>query len=128
MLVLSRTFAAGLIAAGAASILFAAKPLPSDALHAELLNRVAGPPQRCVELRRITATRALGKDLLFMEGSAVKFHTISPACPDSRGFALVTSTSYGRLCKGDLVGFIDVESGIEKGSCEVGEFTPYRRQ
>ena len=124
----SRILLAGLVAAGVATALFAARPAPIEALHDELGNRIAGPPQRCVELRRITATRALGKDLLFMEGSAVKFHTVSPACPASRGFALVTSTSYGRLCKGDLVGFIDVESGIEKGSCEVGEFTPYRRQ
>jgi hypothetical protein len=118
----------GVATVGAGSILYASTT-PAQALEKEIGNWVAGPPQRCIDMRFVTDSRALGDTMLFKVRSAVKYRTDSIGCPTtSVGMTLVTNRSHNVLCKGDIVGLVDLENGIEKGACHVGEFTPYRRK
>jgi hypothetical protein len=121
--------AAGLVAAGAASVLYAATRTPTEELNGEIGTWIAGSPQQCIDLRRVTASRALGDTMLFKVRSAIKYRTTSPGCPSAKvGATLVTNPDSVHLCKGDIVGLVDLENGMQEGSCEVGEFTPYTRK
>jgi hypothetical protein len=123
-----KILAAGIVTAGAASALYAATRTPAEELDKEIGSWVAGAPQECIDLRRVTASRALGETMLFKVRSAIKYRTDSPGCPAAKvGASLVTNPNSVHLCKGDIVGLVDIENGIQEGSCEVGEFTPYKR-
>lgn len=120
---------AGLFAAGAASVVYAASRTPAEELDREIGSWVAGPPQGCIDLRRVTASRALGDTMLFKVRSAIKYRTDSPGCPAAKiGATLVTNPDNSHLCKGDIVGLVDLDNGIQEGSCAVGEFIPYKRK
>lgn len=120
---------AGLFAAGAASVVYAASRTPAEELDREIGSWVAGPPQECIDLRRVTASRALGDTMLFKVRSAIKYRTDSPGCPAAKiGATLVTNPDSSHLCKGDIVGLVDLDNGIQEGSCAVGEFIPYKRK
>ena len=41
--------------------------------------------------------------------------------------ALRTKTTTGQLCRGDIVSVFDATSGIEYGSCGLGDFVEYRK-
>jgi hypothetical protein len=121
--------AAGVVTVGAASILYAATRTPDEDLDRELGAWVAGAPQECIDLRRVTASRALGDTMLFKVRSVVKYRTNSLGCPGAKvGATLVTNPSSIHLCKGDIVGLVDLDNGFQEGSCEVGDFTPYTRK
>lgn len=67
--------------------------------------------------------------MLFKVRSALKYKTSSPGCRSAKvGATLVTNPNRIHLCKGDIVALVDVENGIQEGSCDVGEFTPYTRK
>jgi hypothetical protein len=115
--------------AGAASALYAASRTPAEEMDREIGTWVAGPPQECIDLRKVSASRALGDEMLFKVRSAIKYRTSSVGCPAAKvGATLVTNPNSIRLCKGDPVGLVDVENGIQEGSCQVGEFVPYKRK
>ena len=102
---------------------------PQERIDKELGGWVAGPPERCVDLRKITATAAYGDTMLFKVRSAIKYRTQSTGCPAARvGLSIVTNTDYAKLCSGDAVGLMDLENDMVAGSCMVGEFTPFRRK
>lgn len=123
-----KLFAVGVAAVGAGSILYAATT-PAQALEKEIGGWVAGAPQRCIDMRFVSGSRALGNTMLFKVRSAIKYRTETRGCPaDSAGLTLVTNRSHHLMCQGDTVGLVALESGIEKGACQVGEFTPYRRK
>ena len=120
--------AAGLLAVAGSTIAFAAKS-PEQALEKELGGWVAGEPVRCIPLRRITASRALGDVMLFKVRSSIKYRTPTVGCPAQRvGLTLMTNPGSTNLCKGDVVGMWDLENDIQEDSCQVGEFTPYTRK
>ena len=101
---------------------------PQERLDKEIGGWVAGPPERCIDLRRVTATAAYGDTMLFKVRSSTKYRTDSAGCPAQRvGLTVVTNPDHTRLCSGDAVGLEDLDNGITEGSCQVGEFTPYRR-
>ena len=119
---------AGAIAAGAASILYARAQ--AEEFDRELGDWVvAGPPQECIDLRKVTATRAIGGTMLFKVRSSIKYRADSAGCP-AAGVAssVVMDHDNVHLCKGDTVGLQDLENEIPEGSCQVGEFVPYKRQ
>jgi hypothetical protein len=49
-------------------------------------------------------------------------------CPELKfSRALITRTTSNQLCRGDIATVFDTVSGIQFGSCGLGDFTPYRR-
>ena len=42
-------------------------------------------------------------------------------------YTLVTRSSGGSLCSGDIAQVMDVSTGMTVGSCALGDFIPYRR-
>ena len=115
----------------------AAKPLSERTPQAEaaltqaLAGRVAGAPQSCIALFGMGATRIIDRRTILFEGpgGVIWRNDIPQACaglaPDR---AIVTRTSTGMLCSGDIVRIIDPPSATTFGSCGLGKFTPYRKQ
>ena len=91
----------------------------------------AGPATNCVNLRDIRGNRSIGEGVILFEGLGNALYVNRPAagCPEVRpGRTLVTRTSSGQLCRGDIATVVDPVSGIEYGGCGLGDFIPYRRQ
>lgn len=115
----------------------AAKPLSEPTPQAEaalaraLEGRVAGAPQSCIALFDMGSTRIIDRRTILFEGpgGVIWRNDIPQACaglaPDR---AIVTRTSTGMLCSGDIVQVIDRPSAVTLGSCGLGKFTPYRKQ
>ncbi len=101
------------------------------ALAAMLSKRIAGPPQDCVSEVDLGGNKSYGRGaILFGDRSGDVVYVNRPAagCPDlGVGQALKTRTTTTQLCRGDIVTVFDPVSGIEFGSCTLGQFTPYRR-
>lgn len=115
-----------LAAAGIGTIAYAASP--DEKLDKEIGGWSAGAPERCIDLRRVTATAAFGDTMLFKVRSSIKYRTDSAGCPAARvGLTIVAEHDHNRLCSGDVVSLQDLDNDIVEGSCAVGEFTPYRR-
>ena len=105
-----------------------ASSTPDEKLEKEIGGWVASPPERCIDMRKVTSTNVYGDAMLFKVRSAIKYRTDSSGCPAQRvGLTIVTNSDHGRLCSGDVVGLQDLENGTVEGSCAVGEFMPYRR-
>ena len=101
---------------------------PQERLDKEIGGWMAGPPERCIDLRRVTATAAYGDTMLFKVRSSIKYRTESSGCPAQRvGLTITTNSDHGKLCSGDVVGLQDIDNDMIEGSCQIGEFTPYRR-
>lgn len=102
----------------------------SASLAAALEGRVAGPPVDCVSQRDLRGNRSAGEGAVIFDGPGDMIYVNRPpaGCPElDVGRALVTRTTTGRLCRGDIVTVVDTASSIQYGSCGLGEFTPYRR-
>ena len=98
---------------------------------ADALNgRVAGTPQACVSQRDLSGNRSAGEGAIIFDGLGDTIYVNRPpsGCPilDS-GRTLVTRTTSGQLCRGDIVSVVDASSNTQFGSCGLGDFTPYRR-
>ena len=97
----------------------------------ELAGRIAGRPQNCLPIRstaNVVAARA--GTLLFREGAMVYASEIGGGCSAlaDNHYTLVTENFGGALCRGSLARVVDLTSGgITRGSCVLGNFTPYRR-
>ncbi len=93
--------------------------------------REAGPPRSCVPQRDLAGNRSVGDAaIVFQTRSRNLVYVNRPAagCPEIRsGYALRTRTTINQLCSGDIVEVFDPVSGFSRGSCGLGEFTPYRR-
>ena len=100
-------------------------------LAAALSGRIAGPPQDCVNQLDLGGNRSYGRDVILFSGrtnDVVYVNRPAGGCPDLySGRALKTKSTTTRLCRGDIVTVFDPFSGVEFGSCGLGEFTPYRR-
>jgi hypothetical protein len=112
-----------------------AESTPDDEarLAAEIEGRVAGEPVSCVPMRNLGGNRSVGERAIVFD-SAVGSSTIyvnrpAAGCPNLRGgYALRVRTTSSQLCRGDIAGVFDPVSGVEIGSCALGDFTPYRRR
>ncbi|MDQ4087538.1 MAG: hypothetical protein M3177_05960 [Pseudomonadota bacterium] len=96
-----------------------------------LAGRTAGPPQACVEMRRVRSSRSIGDDAILFEGSTsdiVYVNRPAGGCPGLQmGRSIRTRTTATSLCRGDIVTPFDPVSGAEHGGCGLGDFIPYRR-
>lgn len=131
-----KTYAALLLAAVAAGCTAnAGAPVEMSAaartqLAEELRGRVAGPPQSCVQQRRVRGNRSVGEGAIIFEtqGRGLIYVNRPPGgCPELNfSRALIIRTPSTNLCSGDIATVADLSSGITYGSCGLGEFTPYR--
>jgi hypothetical protein len=90
----------------------------------------AGPPVACVNQRDLGGNRSAGDAIIFEGRSRDMLWVNRPAggCPElDFGRALITRTTTGQLCRGDIATVFDPVSGTEYGACGLGDFTPYRR-
>ncbi len=98
---------------------------------AELAGLVPGQPQNClsnVRTNNIVAER--GGTLLFRDGTTVYANETGGGCEGlvSNNYTLVTENFGSALCRGSLARVVDLTSnGITRGTCVLGQFTPYRR-
>ena len=98
-------------------------------LNRTLAGRVAGPPMTCLppygRQEMITVDQ---NTILFRSGSTVYRNDLrSGGCANLGGsYSLVTRSSSGRLCSGDIAQVADIRNGITVGSCVLGDFVPYR--
>ncbi len=94
-----------------------------------LAGMTPGQPAACITLRDIRDTTLSrdGETILF-EGRGNLVHVTRPTggCSGTAMDYLQTRSTTGRLCDGDLVRVFGTD-GIERGTCSVRMFTPYRR-
>lgn len=92
---------------------------------------VSGPTVACVSQRDLEGNRSVGEGAILFEsrGSGVYVNRPRAGCPELKfGRGLQTRTPITRLCEGDIARVVDFSTGMEYGSCGLGEFTPYRRR
>ncbi|MBV9929629.1 MAG: hypothetical protein JO013_01635 [Alphaproteobacteria bacterium] len=90
----------------------------------------SGPPQSCVQLRDLRGNRSAGDAIVFDGQTSGTLYVNRPpgGCPSlDFGRALVTRTSVGALCRGDIADVFDPVARITYGGCGLGEFVPYKR-
>jgi hypothetical protein len=123
---------AGVAAAGCTT---EGPPAPTAAqqagLDAALVGRTEGKPVPCVDLFLMQGNHGYGEGTILFEGKSKNIVWLNhpPAgCPDLNPFrALRSRTPANHLCRGDIVTIFDPSSGVEYGSCGLGDFIPYRR-
>lgn len=102
-----------------------------QSVDAALAGFRAGEPTNCLPNNRSFSSRRVGEStVLFRVGPGELWRNDLPReCAGiNSAAALVTQTPVGRLCRGDIVNFIDLRTGIQLGSCPLGQFVPYRRE
>jgi hypothetical protein len=90
----------------------------------------AGPSRSCVQLRELRGNRSAGEAIVFDGQTSGTLYVNRPpgGCPTLEfGRALVTRTSMGELCRGDIADVIDPVSHTTYGGCGLGDFEPYKR-
>jgi hypothetical protein len=121
------------------SAVMAASPTKSESereakqaivLEKALAGRVAGKPQGCITLSRITRSQTISENAIIYRESNNKLYVNNPrgGCTGLReGRALITRIPTDRLCSGDIARVVDLTVGFEGPSCVLGEFTPYTK-
>ncbi len=131
-----RLILALLAAAALATPVFADRPLSArDAARLEkrLAGRTPGKPVSCIPGRQNMHVEQYGeRTLLYTDGAANSspLYRNDPAggCNQAgRGYAIVSRTTIGQVCSGDIIQIRDQRLGIDYGSCVLGRFTPYSR-
>ena len=86
-----------------------------------------GEPRTCLMTTQIRSTRGLsdGAILFRTSGGDLYRNELPNRCPGARrdaAFSYRVPTS--QLCRGEILRFFDPTSGMEYGSCGLGEFVP----
>lgn len=128
-----------LLAAGAGAISFSslpAKESPSaksaEKLAKALEGRTAGQPAMCVPNLHGQARMQVIDDgtILFRDGSTIYLQRPAGGCPgiESRGYTLVSrKVGQHQICRGDIQQLVELQTGIQGGTCVFSEFIPYRK-
>lgn len=122
--------ATALLAASAAT---ADKPRQTDEQQFAALTAglTPGTPTECLDNLQVrnggTSLKAIGDKLIYRVNRKLLYVSdTSGGCENvARGDALVTRTSYSRLCRGDIAETFDLPARIPSGSCSFGAFTRY---
>lgn len=127
------------LAAAAGAISFSslpAKEAPSaksaQKLATALQGRTAGQPTNCVPNLHGQVKMNVIDDgtILFRDGSTVYLQRPAGGCPglESRGYTLVSRrVGQHQICQGDIQELVDLQTGIQGGSCVFSDFVPYRK-
>ena len=99
---------------------------------AQLLNgKVAGPPESCLPNWQTRQMTVISDDLIVFQASPGRIWVQRPqnSCTLLAGgrYALVTRSSTGSLCRGDIAQVVDPLNHTTVGSCVIGDFMPYVR-
>jgi hypothetical protein len=127
-----------LLVGGLAASCTMGPPPPPQPMHAAqsdkamrlLAGKVAGPPQDCIST--INANDMVWLDhstVAFKRGSNLVYvNHFNGGCDNyADRYALVTRQVTGQLCRGDIAQLVDPVAHYALGSCNFGEFIPYRR-
>jgi len=99
--------------------------------NSELAGLTPGRAQNCLPLRSTASiVAARGGTLLFREGRTVYATETGGGCAAAADgtYALVTDNFGGSLCSGTVARVVDLTAqGMLRGTCVLGDFTPYRR-
>ena len=119
---------AGVAVAGS-SPAAADRPSEQARLARKLTGFTAGAPVDCIRSYPARAVDSFGGKILY-EVSYRFFYLneTSGGCGDlGAGDRLVTISTSGRPCAGDIARTVRQNDGAITGSCRLGAFTPYRR-
>lgn len=97
-------------------------------LDKALAGKSAGPARDCIELRDIENSTVIGGSIVYKVSRKTLYRNdLEGGCQLSRHDPTLVNRVFGaRLCRGDLVSTIDLQSGFEGPHCVLGAFTPYR--
>ncbi|MET4896145.1 hypothetical protein RN629_03100 [Sphingomonadaceae bacterium jetA1] len=101
------------------------------ALARDLRGLVAQKPTQCISQYQTQQMRAYGPTIVYTVSPRLKYVSRTQGgCEGvgegARNDILVTRTSTGQLCAGDIAQTVDRTSGFFTGSCSFGPFVPYR--
>ena len=118
----------------ALALLAASAPTAAEApalgpkLKARLQDRVAGEPVSCVPVSSRTRTSVLDRNAIIVWRGQETYYVNFPGCSTLReDRALIIDGDQKRVCEGDAMMVMNLETGITYGSCEMGPFIPYAR-
>ena len=107
---------------------------PDPKVEAELAKalagRVPGKPQSCIPNSANMNVRQIGANTLIYSkfGSTIWRNDPPGGCIGAgRGYALISRSTTGSACRGDIVTIRDMVAGIDQGSCALGDFVPYTK-
>jgi hypothetical protein len=103
-------------------------PAIGPKLQARLKGRVAGEPVSCVPVSSRSRTSVVDRNAILISRGQETYYVNFPACSTLReDRALVIDADKRRVCEGDDMMIMNLETGITYGSCEMGPFIPYAR-
>ncbi|MDB5699063.1 MAG: hypothetical protein JWN69_1867 [Alphaproteobacteria bacterium] len=106
-------------------------PAEQASLDSVLAGRTPRAPVSCVNLRDVHANRGFGEGVILFEGPTKRTVYVNRppgGCPELNPFrALRVKTTTTQICRGDIVSVFDATSGIDYGSCGLGDFVEYRK-
>ncbi|MEK9211418.1 hypothetical protein [Sphingomonas sp. 2378] len=102
-------------------------------LTAALRGLTPGKPTQCIGQYTTRQVNAYGPTIVYTISPRLKFVSqTAGGCEGigqrSRNDILVTRTTTGQLCSGDIAQTVDRTSGFFTGSCSFGAFVPYRKE
>lgn len=95
-----------------------------------LAGRVAGPPQRCINLAAANDGPSIvdARTILYRQGPRLYRTGPRGSCPALRPFTtLIVEVFGGQLCANDRFRVLEPGSGIPSATCLFTEFTPYTK-
>ena len=98
-------------------------------LQTMLRGAVPGKPTSCLPLIDTSDSQKIeGVGILYGHGRQSYVMRFQDGCPElGPADAIVTSTPSGHLCRGDIAQIVEPTAAIPRGTCVVGDFTPYTR-
>jgi hypothetical protein len=105
------------------------RPTPEAQLQRALAGLTPGATTDCLPPYRRAQSTGYGSTIVYTVSRGLKYRSdTSGSCASvGRGDVLVTRTTIGRVCRGDIAQTFDPVSRIPTGSCTFGSFTEYRK-
>jgi hypothetical protein len=92
-----------------------------------LAGKVAGTPVNCLSLIESRNSQTYRGTIIYRVNRDLSYVNTLNNCPILNEDRIPVTRSYGdKLCRGDIVEFIDRTLGTPFGGCAMGDFIPYR--
>jgi hypothetical protein len=106
-----------------------ATPAGADPLAAEMAGRIAGPAQACVSTIPNQNLRVIdSRTVAYDRGSELWVNRLAGDCPALSPFNTVIVEADGsQYCRGDRVRGLEPGGNIPGPTCNLQDWTPYRR-
>jgi hypothetical protein len=115
-----------LIAGPAAAADQVVSPRDQATIDRLLKGKVAGDPISCIAIPRSGGSTIAGNRIYYRgTGRTVYVNDPGPSCGLRSGSAIVIKTPANQFCRGDIITLFEPSSGMDRGSCALGEFTPW---